>query len=154
MDSLIAIGSTAAIVYGIYAIFQIGYGLGHEKIDIVQKFSMDLYFESAGTILTLITVGKYLETKSKGKTSDAIRKLIDLAPKTAIVLREGKEVQVEVEEIAIGDIVIIKPGGGIPVDGTIVEGNTWIDQSSITGESIPVEKSVGDAVVSGTMNKN
>lgn len=154
MDSLIAIGSTAAIVYGIYAIFQIGYGLGHEKIDVVQKFSMDLYFESAGTILTLITVGKYLETKSKGKTSDAIRKLIDLAPKTAIVLREGKEVQVEVEEIAIGDIVIIKPGGGIPVDGTIVEGNTWIDQSSITGESIPVEKSVGDAVVSGTMNKN
>ncbi len=154
MDSLIAIGSTAAIVYGIYAIFQIGYGLGHGKIELVQKFSMDLYFESAGTILTLITVGKYLETKSKGKTSDAIRKLMDLAPKTAVVLREGKEVQIGVEEIVIGDILVIKPGSGIPVDGTIVEGNTWVDQSSITGESIPVEKSVGDPVVSGTMNKN
>ncbi len=154
MDSLIAIGSAAAIVYGIYAIFQIGYGLGHGKIDVVQKFSMDLYFESAGTILTLITVGKYLETKSKRKTSDAIRKLMDLAPKTAVVLREGKEVEVSVEEIVVDDIVLIKPGSGIPVDGSLVEGNTWVDQSSITGESIPVEKSVGDEVVSGTMNKN
>ena len=154
MDSLIAIGSGAAIVYGILAIYMIGYGLGHNQIDIVQKYSMDIYFESAGTILTLITVGKYLETKSKGKTSDAISKLVNLAPKTAIVLREEKELEVNLEEIMAGDIIIIKPGESIGVDGVIIEGNSAIDQSSITGESIPVEKTIGDTVVSGTINKN
>lgn len=154
MDSLIAIGSTAAIVYGIVAIYMIGYGLGHNQIDIVERYTMDIYFESAGTILTLITVGKYLEAKSKGKTSDAIKKLINLAPKTAIVIREGKEVEINFEEIIIGDIIVIKPGGGIPVDGIIVEGSSTVDQSSITGESIPVEKTVGENVVSGTINKN
>lgn len=154
MDSLIAIGSTAATVYGIFAIYMIGYGLGHNQIDMVKQYSMDIYFESAGTILTLITVGKYLETKSKGKTSDAIRKLINLAPKTATVIREGREIEVDLEEIAVGDIIAIKPGGGIPVDGVIVGGSSAVDQSSITGESIPVEKTVGDNVVSGTINKN
>lgn len=154
MDSLIAIGSTAATVYGIFAIYMIGYGLGHNQIDMVEQYSMDIYFESAGTILTLITVGKYLETKSKGKTSDAIRKLINLAPKTATVIREGREIEVDLEEIAVGDIIAIKPGGSIPVDGVIVEGSSSVEQSSITGESIPVEKTAGDNVVSGTINKN
>ncbi len=154
MDSLIAIGSIAATIYGIFAIYMIGYGLGHNQIEVVERYSMDIYFESAGTILTLITVGKYLETKSKGKTSDAISKLINLAPKTAIVLREGKEIELSLEEIAVGDIVLVRPGGSIPVDGVIIEGNSSVDQSSITGESIPVEKAIGDNVVSGTINKN
>ncbi len=154
MDSLIAIGSSAAIFYGIYAIFMIGYGLGHHQIQLAEHFSMDLYFESAGTILTLITVGKYLETKSKNKTSDAISKLMNLAPKTAIVLRNNQEVEIAVEEILVGDMIIIKPGGSIPVDGIVVEGSSLVDQASITGESIPVQKSKGDTVVSGTINKN
>ncbi len=154
MDSLIAIGSTSAIVYGIYAIFMIGYGLGHHQMALVDRFSMDLYFESAGTILTLITVGKFLETKSKNKTSDAISKLMNLAPKTAIILRNNEEMEIAVEEILLGDILVIRPGGGIPVDGIVIEGNSTIDQSSITGESIPVEKNVGNQVISGTINKN
>ncbi len=154
MDSLIALGSSAATIYGIFAIYMISFGLGHNNLNIVQRYSMDIYFESAGTILTLITVGKYLETKSKGKTSDAISKLINLAPKTAIVLREGKEYEVSLEEILQGDIIIIKPGDSIPVDGTVIEGNSSVDQSSITGESIPVEKNIGDTLVSGTINKN
>ncbi len=154
MDSLIAIGSMAATVYGCFAIYMIGYGLGHGRLDIVQRYSMDIYFESAGTILTLITLGKYLEAKSKGKTSDAISKLINLAPKTATVIREGKEIELSLEEIVIGDIIAVKPGGSIPVDGTVIEGSSSVDQSSITGESIPVEKTVNDNVISGTINKN
>lgn len=140
MDSLIAIGATSAIVYGIYAIFSIGYGLGHNNIEIVDRFLKDIYFESAGTILTLITVGKYLETKSKGKTSDAISKLINLAPKTAIVIRNNKEIKIQSKDIVQDDIVVIKPGESIPVDGIVIKGQTNVDQSSITGESIPVEK--------------
>lgn len=154
MDSLVAIGSSAAICYGIYAIYMIGYGLGHNNFDLVNRFRMDLYFESAGTILTLITVGKYLETKSKGKTGDAISKLINLAPKTAIVLKNNDEIEVGIDEILKDDIVIIKPGTSVPIDGIIIEGKSSIDQSSITGESIPIEKEVGDNVVSGTINKN
>lgn len=154
MDSLVAIGSLAAIIYGIYAIYCIGYGLGHGNIDLVNRYRMDLYFESAGTILTLITVGKYLETKSKGKTGDAISKLINLAPKTAILLKDNREIEVNIDEILKEDIVVIKPGSTIPIDGVIIEGKSSIDQSSITGESIPVEKEVGDNVVSGTVNKN
>ncbi len=154
MDSLIAIGSSSAFIYGIYAIYMIGYGLGHNNLDLVNRYSMDIYFESCGTILTLITVGKYLEAKSKGKTGDAIAKLVNLAPKTAVVVRNGKEIQVNTEEIVIGDIVIIKPGQSISVDGIIIEGKSSIDQSSITGESIPVEKDVDDEVISGTINKN
>lgn len=154
MDSLIAIGSSAAIIYGIYAIYVIGHGLGHNNLEVVQRYSNDLYFESAGMILTLVTIGKYLETKSKGKTKDAISKLINLAPKTSIVIKNGEETEISTEEIVQGDIIVIKPGTSIPVDGIVIEGKSAIDQSSITGESMPVEKTVGDTVVSGTINKN
>ena len=154
MDSLIAIGSLSSIIYGLFAIYMISSGLLNNNMVLVEKYSMDLYFESAGTILTLVTVGKYLETKSKGKTGDAISKLINLAPKTAIIIDEdGKEQEVLTENIKVGDILLIKPGGSIPVDGTIIEGISSIDQSSITGESIPVSKKEGDTVISGTINK-
>lgn len=153
MDSLIAIGSSSAIIYGIYAIYKIILGINTGNLQLVEMYSKDIYFESAGTILTLITLGKYLETKSKGKTSDAISKLVNLAPKIATIIKEGKEVQVRTEEIKVGDIVVIRPGSNIPVDGIIIEGSSAVDQSSITGESIPMEKKVGDNVVSGTINK-
>lgn len=113
MDSLIAIGAFAATIYGIFAIYMIGYGLGYNQISIVERYSMDIYFESSGTILTLITLGKYLETKSKSKTNDAISKLINLAPKTATVIRNEKETTVKIEEVVIGDIILVKPGEGI-----------------------------------------
>lgn len=154
MDSLIAIGSSAAIVYGIFAIYNIGYGLGHNDIDMVSHYSMDLYFESAAMILALITCGKYLEAKSKGKTSDAIKKLIDLAPKQATVVRDNKEVVIAVEDVVIGDVIVVKPGQSIPVDGIIVEGNSSVDESALTGESIPVEKNVNDKVIGATINKS
>ncbi len=154
MDSLIAIGSSAAIVYGIFAIYMIGLGLGHHQIDLVEKYKMDLYFESAGMILTLITLGKYLETKSKGKTSQAISKLINLAPKTATVIRNKTEMEVSLSDIIIDDIIVIKPGESIGVDGIIIKGSSSVDQSSMTGESIPVEKNEGDQVISGTINQN
>lgn len=153
MDSLIAIGAGAAVLYGIVAIYQIGYGLGHGDLALVERYSMDIYFESAGTILTLITVGKYLERRSKGKTSEAITRLLDLSPKTALVIREGVEMTVPTEEVLSGDIFLVKPGSLVPVDGVIVEGMSSIDESAITGESIPVEKKAGDSVVSATMNK-
>lgn len=153
MDTLIALGSGAATVYGIFAMYMIGYGLGHGDLEIVQKYSSDIYFESAGMILTLITLGKYLETKSKGKTSEAISKLINLAPKVTTVIRNDKEIVIETENIIIDDIIIIKPGSTIPVDGVVVEGSSSVDQASITGESMPVIKEVGDAVISGTVNK-
>ena len=154
MDSLIAVGSSAAVIYGIAAIFQIGYGLGHGDMARVEHWSMDLYFESAGMILTLITLGKYLETRSKGKTSQAISRLMDLAPKTATVLREGAEVELPVEEVAVGDLILVRPGGSIPVDGVVTEGVSAVDESALTGESIPVEKGPGDKVVSATLNKS
>ena len=153
MDSLIAIGSLAALLYGIVAIFRIGYGLGHNQLEIVERYTMDLYFESAATILTLITLGKFLETRSKGKTSEAIAKLMDLAPKTATVLRDGEEVEVPVEDLAVGDLILVRPGQSIPVDGVIVEGKSAVDQSALTGESIPIEKGVGDRVIAATINK-
>lgn len=153
MDSLIAIGASAAIAYGLFALYRIGYGLGHGDIAVVEQYSMDLYFESAGTILTLITLGKYLETKSKGRTGEAITKLMNLAPKTAWVVREGGEVEIPVEDIQVGDIIAVKPGSSIPVDGVITRGSTSVDESAITGESIPVEKKEGDQVISATVNK-
>ena len=153
MDSLIAIGSTAALVYGIFAIYRIGYGLGSGDHALVERSHMDLYFESAAMILALITLGKYLETKSKGKTSEAITKLIDLAPKMATVERDGCEQTIPVEEVAAGDILVVRPGQSIPVDGVIVEGTTTIDEAAITGESIPVEKQAGSTVIAATVNK-
>ncbi len=154
MDTLIAIGSSAAMIYGIFAIYGMGYGLGIQDFELVEKYHMDLYFESAAMILALITLGKYLEKKSKGKTSEAITKLMDLAPKTATVLRNNKELTISIEDVIKDDIVIVKPGESIPVDGVIIEGNSSIDQSAITGESIPVEKNVGDKVIAATINKN
>ena len=154
MDSLIATGAAASLLYGIFAIFRMSYGLGHGDMAIVTHYMDELYFESAGMILTLITVGKYLEAKSKGKTSEAITKLMDLAPKTAIVLREGEEFEVPVEEVVVGDVLVIRPGVSVPVDGVIVQGNSALDQSAITGESIPVEKQTGDAVIAASVNKS
>lgn len=154
MDSLIAIGSGAALLYGVFAIFEIGYGLGHNIPELAERYSMNLYFESAAMILTLITLGKYLEARSKGKTSEAISKLVDLSPKTATVEREGREIEIPVEEVSVGDIVVVRPGGSIPVDGVIVEGASSVDESVITGESIPVQKQVGDKVIAASVNKS
>lgn len=153
MDSLIALGSGAALVYGIFAIYRIGYGLGHGDMDLVMQYSHDLYFESAGMILALITMGKYLEARSKGRTSEAISKMIDLAPKIATVIRDGNEVEVPVEDVVVDDILVVRPGQNIPVDGLIIEGSASIDQSALTGESIPVEKNIGDKVIAATTNK-
>lgn len=153
MDSLIAVGTSAALVYGVFAIYRIGYGLGIDDSTLVMKYAHDLYFESAGVILTLITFGKFLEARAKGRTSEAIKKLIDLAPKTALVERNGAEVEIPVEDLVIGDLIIVKPGGRIPADGIIVEGYSSIDESMLTGESIPVEKKVGSTVISGSINK-
>lgn len=153
MDSLIAIGSTAAIAYGIFVIYRIGHALGMGDMMMADHYLMDIYFETAGTILTLITLGKFLEARSKGKTSEAISKLMDLAPKTATVLRDGKETEIPVEQVQVGDVVVIRPGQSIPVDGVIIEGSSAVDQSALTGESIPVEKGVGDQVIAATINK-
>ncbi|WP_278278455.1 heavy metal translocating P-type ATPase [Acetoanaerobium noterae] len=146
MDSLIGIGTGAAVLYGIYATIMIA--AGHNN------YTMDLYFESAGVIITLILLGKYLESMSKGKTSDAIKKLMGLAPKNALVLQDGKEIILPIEEVEIGDIIIVKPGEKIPVDGTVIKGNTSVDESMLTGESIPVEKNIGDKVVGASINKH
>ena len=154
MDSLIAIGSSAAIVYGIYAIYKIGIGFGHGDMATVHSFMMDLYFESAGMILTLITLGKTLEARAKGKTSDAITKLMNLAPKTATVERDGKELQVPVEEVQLGETLIVKAGESVPVDGIVIEGFSSVDESALTGESIPVEKHIGDKVIGATTSKS
>lgn len=153
MDSLIAIGSGAAVIYGIYAIYKIGYGLGHGNLEIVKTFSMDVYFESAGMILLLITFGKFLEARAKGKTSEAISRLLDLSPKTATVVRNGQEHVVSVEEVVIDDLLVIKAGDAIAVDGVVVEGSASVDESALTGESIPVEKHPGDRVISASINK-
>lgn len=154
MDSLVAIGSGAALVYGVFSMFQMAYGFGHGNMDVVHEYAHALYFESAAMILTLVTVGKYLETRSKSKTSEALGKLVDLAPKTAVVIREGREETIPAEAVAAGDIVVIRPGESIPVDGVVTEGYGYVDQAAITGESIPVEKKTGDSVISATINKN
>ena len=154
MDSLIALGSAAAVIYGVVALFQISYGLGHGDMERVNRYSMDLYFESAGMILALITLGKYLETRSKGKTSQAITRLMDLAPKTAMVLRGGVEVELPVEDVVVGDLIVVRPGGRIPVDGEVTEGHSSVDESALTGESLPVEKAPGDKVAAAAINKS
>lgn len=154
MDSLIALGSGAALVYGIFAMYRISYGLGYGDMAVVEHYSHDLYFESSGTILTLITVGKYLESRSKGKTSEAITKLMNLAPKVAILVTEdGQEKEVPTESLQKGDVFLVKPGSLVPVDGIVLEGNSSVDEATITGESVPVEKQAGDHVVSATVNK-
>ena len=154
MDSLIAMGSGAALVYGIFAMYRISYGLGYGDMAVVEHYSHDLYFESSGTILTLITVGKYLESRSKGKTSEAITKLMNLAPKVAILVTEdGQEKEVPTESLQKGDVFLVKPGSLVPVDGIVLEGNSSVDEAAITGESVPVEKQAGDHVVSATVNK-
>lgn len=153
MDSLIAIGSSASLIYGIFAIYRMSYGLGHGDMELVHRYYHDLYFESAAMILALITVGKYLEARSKGKTSEAIKKLMDLAPKTAVIERGGKETEIPVEQVQPGDIVVVRPGSSIPVDGFIIEGSTSVEEAAITGESIPVHKQVNDTVIGATMNK-
>ena len=154
MDSLIAVGSTAALVYGIFAIYRMSYGLGVGNEELVMKYHMDLYFESAVMILTLITLGKYLETRSRRKTSEAISKLTELAPETAVIETENGEKEIPIEQLAIGDIVIVKPGARIPADGTVVDGTSAVDESALTGESIPVEKAVGDKIIAASINKN
>ena len=145
MDSLIAIGTSAAFLYGIYAIVKIAGGDTH--------FSMDLYFESGATILTLITLGKYLEAKTKGKTSEAIKKLMGLAPKKATIIVDGVEKVISIDEVKVGDVILVKPGEKLPVDGEIVEGTTTIDESMLTGESIPIDKNIGDKVFGASINK-
>lgn len=153
MDSLIAVGAGAAIVYGIFAIYRIGYGYGHGNMELVTKYMHDLYFESAGTILTLITIGKYLESRSKGKTSEAITKLMNLAPKTVTVIRDGVEKNIDVSDVVVGDIYIIKSGEAVGVDGVVIEGEASFDEAAITGESMPVAKKKGDNIVSASINK-
>ena len=154
MDSLIAVGSMAAVVYGVFAIYQIGWGLGHGDMELVGRYHMDLYFESAGMILALITLGKFLETRSKGKTGEAITRLMDLAPKTASVLRDGVEVEIPVEEVRVGDRIMVRPGQSVPVDGVIIEGASAVDESALTGESLPVDKGVGDKVAAASINRS
>ena len=154
MDSLIAIGAGAAILYGIFAIYRIGYAMGHGDMMVVHQYAHDLYFESAGTILTLITIGKYLETKSKGKTSEAITKLLNLAPKTVTVVRDGVEQVVDAADVGKGEIFLVKPGESVAVDGIVLEGKSSFDESAITGESIPVPKQEGDTIVSASINKS
>ncbi len=154
MDSLIAVGSAAAVVYGVAALYRIGWGLGHGDLALVEHYTMDLYFESAGMILTLITLGKFLETRSKGKTGQAIARLMDLTPKTATVVRGGVETEVPVEQVRVDDLILVRPGGAVPVDGVVVEGQSSVDESALTGESIPVDKGPGDTVISASINKS
>lgn len=154
MDALIAVGSSAALIYGVFVLYQLGWGLGHQDMPRVHQYMHDLYFESAAMILTLVTLGKYFETRAKKKTGEAISKLMDLRPKTAVILRDGTEVTVPIEEVQVGDLVVVRPGQNIPVDGIITEGQAALDEAALTGESIPVEKGVGDTVIAATINKN
>ena len=152
MDSLIAVGSLAALIYGIAALFRMAWGMGHGDWDLVKQYSENLYFESAAMILTLITLGKFLETRAKGKTGDAIRALMDLSPKTATVKRGEALEEIPVEDVRVGDLIVVRSGGSIPVDGTVTEGRASVDQSALTGESVPVEKVPGDTVAAATIN--
>lgn len=153
MDTLISVGSGASLIYGIFAIYRMGYGLGTQNMELVHRYLHDLYFESAVMILALINIGKYLEARSKGKTSEAIQKLMDLAPKTALVERNGQVVEIAAEDMLTGDILQVKPGSSIPSDGVVIEGRTSVDEAAITGESMPVEKKEGDTVTAATLNK-
>ena len=151
MDSLIAVGSGASLIYGVAALLRMTWAMGNGQWEIVELYSKNLYFESAAMILTLITLGKFLETRAKGRTGDAIRQLMDLAPKTALVRREGVEREIPADQVRVGDLVIVKSGGRIPVDGTVTQGRASVDQSALTGESVPVEKESGDTVAAATI---
>ena len=153
MDSLIAVGSLASLVYGVAALFRMAWAMGNGQWEIVELYSKNLYFESAAMILTLITLGKFLEARAKGKTGDAIRQLMDLSPKTAVVIRGGREEEIPVEQVCVGDHVVVRSGGAIAVDGTVLEGRAAVDQSALTGESVPVEKVPGDQVAAATVNR-
>ena len=152
MDSLIAVGSGAALIYGIAALFRMAFAMGHGDQETVALYSENLYFESAAMILTLITLGKFLETRAKGKTGDAIRALMNLRPESATVLRDGVEMTVPADQVRVGDVVVVRSGGRIPVDGTVLEGRASVDQSALTGESVPVEKEPGSQVAAATIN--
>ena len=154
MDTLVGLGSMAAAIFGAFALFRIGYGLGHGDFILVDEYSRNLYFESAGMIVTLITVGKYFEAQAKGSTTRAVEALINLAPKTANILRDGVEENISVEDLVIGDIILVKPGESFAADGVVIEGESTVDESAITGESLPVEKNIGSKVTSGTINKS
>ena len=154
MDSLIAIGSGAAFVYGLYGLLGLAYAFGHQRLDLIQGFYDALYFESAAMILALITLGKFLEARAKSHTSDALTALMQLHPKTALVERHGVQGEIPLEEVVLGDVLIVKSGASVPVDGRIIEGSGALDESAITGESIPVDKLIGDKVTGGTINKS
>ncbi len=154
MDTLIAVGAGAAVVYGLWALYAVTYGMGHQDMALVEQYRHDVYFESAAMIVTLVTVGKYLEARSKDKTAGALRALMQMAPQTAVVLRGGEEQELPVDQVAVGDIVIVKPGWKIPVDGVVTEGSASVDESVITGESMPVEKQPGDAVTGASVNRS
>jgi len=151
MDSLIAVGSSAALIYGVAVLFLMADAMGQNDADAVAKYSHSLYFESAAMILTLVTLGKFLETRAKGKTGDAIRQLMDLRPKLATVRRNGVETEIPVDEVRVGDLILVRSGGSIPVDGVVVSGRAAVDQSALTGESVPIEKAAGDTVAAATV---
>lgn len=153
MDSLIAVGTSATFLYGVVVIYQLAYGFSYGDMERIHQYGHDLYFESAAVILSLITLGKYLEARAKGKTSEAITKLMDLAPDEAIVERNGQELRVKTSDLKVGDTVIIKPGAKIPVDGIVLEGYSSVDESMLTGESIPVEKTKDAKVITGSVNQ-
>ena len=154
MDSLIAVGSAASLAYGIFAIFRMSYGLGAGDFDIVDRYLNDLYFESAGMILALVTVGKYLETLSKRRTGDALSKLRGLVPKGAILLKDGEETEVDSETLSAGDLIVVKAGMAVPADAVVTEGHAFVDESAISGESVPVEKTEGGKLIGGTVNRS
>ena len=152
MDTLVGLGSMSAAIFGIFAIFMIGYGLGHGNLKIVEEYARNVYFESAGMIVTLITFGKYLESRAKNETTRSLKNLMKLTPKTAKILKNGEEVEILVENLKIGDEIVIRPGEIISADGEILDGETTINESAITGESLPVNKKKLDKVTSGTLN--
>lgn len=154
MDSLIAVGSGASFIYGLYSVFGMAYAFGHNRLDLLPSFADALYFEASAVILALVTVGKFMEARAKSHTSDAIKALMNLTPKTALVERHGLQGEIPVEEVVIGDVLIVKSGASVPVDGKIIEGSGALDESALTGESLPVDKTIGDKVIGGTINRS
>lgn len=154
MDSLIAVGSGASFIYGLYSVFGMAYAFGHNRLDLLPGFADALYFEASAVILALVTVGKFMEARAKSHTSDAIKALMNLTPKTALVERHGLQGEITVEEVVTGDVLIVKSGASVPVDGEIIEGSAALDESALTGESLPVDKTIGDKVIGGTINRS